>query len=347
MSKSRLAFTLVELLVVIAILGILMGLLLPAVQQSRASARRVQCENQLKQLGIALHLHHQARSELPPGMSSQSDDLANGDSTGFLHLLPYLEQEAAHALYDLSKPWYDTVNYQAVALPIKLLTCPSNPGERPMDLSPLVLQWGCPLPPIVATSDYALCKGANAALATDPTRIPTLVRGLFDVNSKVRFEEIRDGTSMTLAAGDAAAGGSGYRVRDLNQPSQPVVDLLTGEVVYVQQAWAAGCTASTGYPYYGSVFAVTAQYGYPANPRDEPMNAPGRLVAPTMDGADSTGDNANGQDWVSGFRSLHAGGANFLFCDGGVRFLRAQVSPPVYRALSTYNGGEAISAGSH
>jgi prepilin-type processing-associated H-X9-DG protein len=280
-------------------------------------------------------------------MSSANDDLANGDSTGFIHLLPYLEQEAAHALYDFSQPWFDTVNYEAVAVPIKLLTCPSNPGQRPMDLGPLIVQWACPLPPIVATTDYALCKGANAALAKDPTRIPTQVRGLFDVNSRVRLEEIRDGTSMTLAAGDAAAGGSGYRVRDLNQPSQPVVDLLTGQEVFVQQAWAAGCTANTGYPYYGSVFAVTAQYGYPANPRDEPMNAPGWLVAPTLDGGDSTGDNASGQDWVSGFRSLHSGGSNFLFCDGGVRFLRSQVSATIYRALSTYNGGEAISAGSH
>ncbi len=345
--SARRAFTLVELLVVMAILGILIGLLLPAVQQSRASARRVQCENHLRQLGIALHLHHQSKSHFPPGMTSESDDLANGDSTGFVHLLPFIEQEAAFVKYDFSKPWYETENYEAVALPIRILTCPANPGQRPMDLTELAAQWACPLPPVVATTDYAFCKGANAALGKDPSRIGSIARGMFDVNSKVRLEEIRDGTSMTLAAGDAAGGGSGFRVRDLDVPERAAVDLLTGQEVYVEQAWAAGCASSTGHPYYGGVLAVTAQYGFGANPRDEPMNARGNLVTPTLDGNDPSGDNAGGQDWGSGFRSLHVGGCNFLFCDGGVRFLQRDVSPTVFRAVSTYLGGEAVFTPAH
>ncbi len=131
------------------------------------------------------------------------------------------------------------------------------------------------------------------------------------------------------------------------QPNRTVVDLLTGEEMFIEQSWSAGCTGGVGYPYYGSVFAVTAQYGLGSNPRDEPMNPAGRLVAPTMDGADPSGDNANGMDWVSGFRSLHSGGCNFLFCDGGVRFIRREVSADIYRALSTHAGGEVIQAGSH
>jgi prepilin-type N-terminal cleavage/methylation domain-containing protein/prepilin-type processing-associated H-X9-DG protein len=346
MSLSRRAFTLVELLVVIAIIGILIGLLLPAVQQSRAAARRMQCENQLRQLGIALHLYHQTKGALPPGIASDTADLANGDSTGFTHLLPFFEQQALHEQYHFDQPWYEPINYQPVGTPLAMLLCPANNSNRPMDLAAAAAQWGCALPPVAATTDYALSKGANAALAANPRKIPSQARGVFDVNSKVRLEEIRDGASTTLAAGDAAAGGSSYQVRDLSQPNVAVTDLLTGKPVEIEQAWAAGCTSSTGYPYYGSVLAVTAQYGLSSNPRDEPMNGLNGLLAPTLDGDDRSGDNATGRDWVSGFRSLHSGGCNFLFCDGSVRFLVRDTSPAVYRAVSTYAGGEVVSGDS-
>jgi prepilin-type processing-associated H-X9-DG protein len=163
------------------------------------------------------------------------------------------------------------------------------------------------------------------------------------VNSRIRIEDIQDGTSMTILMGDAAAGNF-YRVRDLANPIQPAHDPLGTSPIYIEQAWGAGCVANSGYPYYGSVFGVTAQRGWLlADPRDEPMNPPTRLVAPTLDGNDTTTDNSSGRDWVSGFRSLHPAGCNFLFGDGGVRLLRPDLTPAVYRALSTFAGGEVIS----
>jgi prepilin-type processing-associated H-X9-DG protein len=110
----------------------------------------------------------------------------------------------------------------------------------------------------------------------------------------------------------------------------------------IDQSWSAACVAPPSQPFYGSVFAVTAQYGIGPDPRDEAMNPP--LVAPTFFGNDNAGDNASGRDRVSGFRSLHPDGCNFLYGDGSVRFLSRTVRPDVYRALSTYAGGEIISA---
>jgi prepilin-type N-terminal cleavage/methylation domain-containing protein/prepilin-type processing-associated H-X9-DG protein len=342
MRQSRCGFSLIELLVVIAIIGILMALLLPAIQKVREAANRIRCASQLRQLGIALHHYHHNQGAFPPGITSDSNDLANGKSTAFIELLPYFEQDNVYRLFNPQEPWYHKSNYVPVALPIKLLFCPSNRGEGSMDLTRLAIQFDTPLPPTVAGTDYAFCKGANATLVRDSTRLPQVVRGVFDVNSKVRISDLYDGTHATIALGDAAAGARTYRVRDLDNPNVAASDLVTEQPVFVEQAWAAGSIANTGYPYYGSVFAVTAQRGLPPNPRDEPMNPPNRLVAPSLDGNDTTFDNRSGLDWVSGFRSLHVGGCNFLFCDGSVRFFQRQINPLVYRRLSTYADGEVL-----
>jgi prepilin-type N-terminal cleavage/methylation domain-containing protein/prepilin-type processing-associated H-X9-DG protein len=343
MRHTRPGFTLIELLVVLAILAVLVGLLVPAVQKVREAAARVQCLNNLKQLGLALHTYHYDNGSFPPGMYMTSD-LQDAWATGYTYLLPYVEQDNLYHLYHFDQPWYAPANYTPVGIEVKLFYCPSNRSRGVIDLTPLVAQWGAAMPPQAAACDYAFCKGANAGFSTDATRIPPAARGPFDISSSVgaqfavRLGDITDGTSNTFAMGEAAGGTSVYPVGQLGNPDQPATDPLTGQAALLEQSWSAAGLSDNVHPWYGSVFAVTAQFGLDPDPRDEPMNR--RPGSPTVTGGDPSGFNRSGRDRVSGFRSRHVGGCNFLFCDGGVRFISQGIDPATYRALSTYAGGE-------
>jgi prepilin-type N-terminal cleavage/methylation domain-containing protein/prepilin-type processing-associated H-X9-DG protein len=346
MNSKRRGFTLIELLVVLAIIAVLIGLLLPAVQKVRESANRIRCANNLRQLGVALHHYHLTQECFPPGMVCSGLNTSDAEATGYTYLLPYLEQDNTQRLYHFDRPWFDPENYQAVAISVRIFFCPSNREQGQIDLAPIAAQWQTPLPPVAAGCDYVFCKGANGAAEQDWNRIPIQVRGVFHIrppdepHSGIRLGDITDGTSLTFAMGDATAGNPIYLVRDLNQPDQPVLDLLTGQPIVMQQSWSAAGIGDATHPFYGSVFGVTAQYGLPPDPRDEPMNR--RPATPSLYGGDARGDNQSGKDYIGGFRSLHPGGCNFLFCDGAVRFLSQTVQPEVYRALSTYAGGEVV-----
>lgn len=348
--QTRRGFTLIELLVVIAIIAVLLGLLLPAVQKVREAANRLSCSNNLKQLGIALHGYHDAQGTFPPGMILSTLDVLDAETSGFAFLLPHLEQDNTFRLYHFEDAWWLPSNFTAVAVPVKVFFCPSNRTRGEMDLGAIGAQWGFTLPPKVATCDYAFCRGANGALHRDWSRIPLEVRGVFHIRppgipqAGIRLTDIQDGTSSTMAMGDAAGGTSTYPIRDLKQPNVLARD-NSGQAVNIEQSWSAAGVTDSAHPWYGSILAVTAQLGLAADPRDEPMNR--RPATPTVYGYDNAGDNRRGVDFISGFRSVHPGGCNFVFCDGGVRFVAATVPADVYRALSTYAGGEVLSSGAY
>ncbi len=187
--NTRHAFTLVELLVVIAIIGILVALLLPAVQAAREAARRTSCTNNLKQLGLALHGYHGTHKRFPSGVIASGDNFRDGLHSGFTLLLQFLEQQSLHQAYDFNTTWRTGNNLDLAQTRLDVLLCPSTGNQVFQD-------GGVPGAP----TDYAFSKGPLAYLCTNQAG-----GGLFDINSRIRIAEIRDGTSHTFAMGEAAS----------------------------------------------------------------------------------------------------------------------------------------------
>jgi len=338
--------TLVELLVVIAIIAILISLLLPAVQRVREAASRMACVNNLKQMGIALHHHHDVLGWFPPGFTVQgTTEVEKGGFGGLVPLLPFLEQENWTRRWDPSRTWYDSPNADIVSIPLKIFYCPSNRTSGVIDTAFLAAAAGRPLPN-VAACDYLMCKGANAALCS-VTQVPPNALGVFDVNTHTRLTDVTDGTSNTFAIGEGAGNNPRYRIRQFYPDTTPAKNLFPGQSPLIDQSWSSGPMAthalhSIGF-LGGGCLGVTALRGGNLPPWDERMNNP--LVLPAMhynSDCTNSGTAPGTYDTIAGLRSLHSGGCNFLFCDGSVRFVTETVSPDTYRALSTMAGGEIL-----
>jgi prepilin-type N-terminal cleavage/methylation domain-containing protein/prepilin-type processing-associated H-X9-DG protein len=344
-TRTRTGFTLLELLVVIAIIAVLLALLLPAVQKVREAANRLACTNNLKQIGLALHHYHAAHGSFPPALIAPQDNLEFLQTSGFTLLLDNLEQGNWNTLYHPNVVWYDPANFAAVSTEVPLFYCPSNRLRGRIDLQRLVPIAGRPLPD-PAACDYLFSKGTNAAVC-GRSEVPFGARGAFDVNSRTRLSDIRDGTSNTFAVGEGAGGNPRYLVRRTYPDTTPDPDPLTEQPHTADQSWSAGAMAaqllhSTRFAG-SSVLGVTALRGGFTPVLDEPMNNP--LVLAAIDynhGCDNSDPNVGGYDTLSGFRSVHTGGCNFLFCDGSVRFVHQAVAADVYRGLSTIAGGEVV-----
>jgi len=329
--RKTVAFTLVELLVVIAIIGVLVALLLPAVQAAREAARRSQCQNNLKQMGLALQNHHDAKSSFPAGARMQV--LATGPkilTNANVALLPFIEQGAIESRWDHAKQYWEQET-SVLETPIPLLTCPSNGFQSVADtvFDDLGISSGTRL----ATTDYAYSKGATDAwcLGND---YPPAVKGVFhiinvDEEEPVQMRHICDGTSHTLAMGDAA-GGEQWPACE-----RPGCEAPEGRG-FADAVWMVGnignhAIAASGYVY-TAIYAATVE---PINKR--PVT--GSIVdEPAIFDCRSS---VNGGPHSSGnFRSDHPGGAQFLLCDGSVHFLSESIEMQLYCALSTHAGDE-------
>jgi prepilin-type N-terminal cleavage/methylation domain-containing protein/prepilin-type processing-associated H-X9-DG protein len=356
MNAHRQGITLVEVLVVISIIGLLVSILLPAIQLAREATRRTSCANNLRQLGLAIQQHHEARKYYPPGSvvqpDTQTNDFLKADgvfATAFTEMLEYLEETGLAKQYDRTKPWY--MQKAAIAqTSIAVFNCPSNVrGSAPyrdVFIGRQTARLGSPFGDTLATTDYILSKGASDGFCKNPHRIPSKERGMFDFYQVISSKHLKDGLSKTFAAGEGAGGPkwrlcSSWNCQDADLPDPP--DSFA-DSRYARQFWIGGGNIKSVHD--SLSYAAAGPFGCTVGPLnrnpvthflfDNTVGSGDENCAGTLTrGAENT-------HRVPNFRSDHSGGGNFLFADGSVHFILEEIDlETTYRALSTIAGSEA------
>jgi prepilin-type N-terminal cleavage/methylation domain-containing protein/prepilin-type processing-associated H-X9-DG protein len=340
-AQAARGFTLIELLVVIAIIALLISLLLPAVQSAREAARRIQCVNNMKQLGLAIHNYIDGNNCMPMGaywMQTSRYGLLR-TSTIFLPILPFIENANVYNSYNTAMMTFDAENTTTSGFGIATYWCPSDP-----DIMQSRIAYGFLADPYsFAFSSYASCLGYFPSYPDEVAyphgspewqAIQAQTNGVIYYNSSTKIAEITDGTSQTMMFGEHAHG-------------------FLSEADRTYQFWWIS----------GQVSDTQASTFWPLNPQ--------RRIA------DLGGPSAFVIQWlayVTAYSSMHPGGANFTFCDGSVRFIKDSIDqwridpttglplgitqpgvtfllPPgtkvgVFQALSSRNLGEVLSSDS-
>jgi prepilin-type N-terminal cleavage/methylation domain-containing protein/prepilin-type processing-associated H-X9-DG protein len=342
--RQRRGFTLIELLVVIAIIGVLVALLLPAVQAAREAARRIQCVNNLKQIGLAVHNYQASVGTLPLGCVVTFDRANNPIFTGWgitARILPYLEGQNQFNACNFDLPNETPQNDTAMRMGIATYLCPSD-GQNRM----IFLDDGQPR----NNTNYAFNRGAwyvwgGSASAPQPG-------SPFRANVSVTLAEITDGLSNTLFAAEVKThtpyllNCSGLMYAPLaNQPAPGPNDSPANVGPYVgcsggmaelrpdsgHAEWEDGNTSQAGFTTAWPPNTITpGTFGGTAVPDTDLIAIREENGGPTFAAVTA--------------RSYHPGGVNALFGDGSVRFLKSTIAGPTWRALGSIAGGEVNSA---
>jgi len=327
----------VELLVVIAIIGVLIGLLLPAVQAAREAARRMSCSNNIKQICLAMQNYHAVFRQFPPGMRFvQGGSGIDAVGTCWVSLLPMLEQSAAADSIRADIPWYLQPKESALIVEPVFL-CPSDIADTFWSY-PFVDAQNLPVGGRFASCSYGMNLGYSDGYAFSPPamqpRPMTRYTGVFSAQSRTTFAAITDGASNTFAIGEAA---SGFPMCEGIGCTAPITNNPAGESHSVHGWLVGGVNPSL---FHAAGFRYAGGFGSTV----EPINK-----SPVTDSYFDLGDMYNdtpswqgGPHWVPNFRSFHVGGASFGFCDGSVHFITESIDMNLYRALSTIRGSEVV-----
>ncbi|MEQ1827504.1 MAG: DUF1559 domain-containing protein [Pirellula sp.] len=342
--RSRQGFTLVELLVVIAIIGILVGLLLPAVQAAREAARRMQCSNNLKQIGLAMHNYHDAHRTLPPGWISSlglTFNLATQTGTGTnadgnwswsAFLLPFIEQSNLYTQLnvgpvDARDALDNTTLRLLLQTPVSVYRCPSDIAPATNDQRPVRSRAGTNYP--VATSNYvAWNSGSRGYIPGETSGVGATVdrAGLFTMNRSTRFGACTDGLSNTFLAGERAykqyiaTNGNTIACRAAN--------------AYVLR-WHTVMDTCSRHDVSGNTGALGLSEGHINS-----IQNGGNPVSPIPP------PNANNSFCGRGASSFHTGGAQFALADGSVHFISENIDwKPDNQINSTFEALGAMADG--
>jgi len=307
----RKAFTLVELLVVIAITGILIAMLLPAVQAARESARKAHCKSNLKQIGLALHNYEGTHSKFPPGYVYIADPAGNRSGFGWAALiLPFMEQQALYDQIEFCLPTNAPKNQLPCGTHLAIHICPSDPNSADD-----FVEFGDPPSERFAMGNYVGNFGSP-----DLDFTPDLSDGVFSRNSNHKATDIRDGLSNTFFVGE--------RVNGVRLEGQTVIHIATGNT-----AMHSHHGGQDGHTHFETAWVGCVR------DLDDPLDDHGHMVlfhtasppnSPQVDDRDITGP--------------HSGVAHFLMGDGSVDGVSETVDFGVYQALATRAGGEAVAA---
>jgi prepilin-type N-terminal cleavage/methylation domain-containing protein/prepilin-type processing-associated H-X9-DG protein len=314
---KRPAFTLVELLVVIAIIGILVALLLPAVQAAREAARRSQCSNNLKQMGLAAHNFHDTHQKLPssirPAGLTPLPRIA-----GLTLLLPYLEQRNSYDRYDQTKNWFDPANLPVTSLNVPTYNCPSTAVEKKrLDGVPENSPWTG----VVATTDYSPTIGVDQRLVASGL-VDFADAGILPKNGEPRFADVTDGLSNTIMYAESAGRPYVFRKGLKKFGNYPTDRLNAG-------GWArpASDFSLDGSSFDGATFPGPCSLNCT---NGEPV---GSSFPHPYYGTEGTAEAF----------SFHPAGVNVAMGDGSVRFINDSIPIREFARLVTRSGGEVTS----